>query len=234
MNYLYLILNLGSLIIPFSFSFHPKLKFYKLWKPLFISIGITMFFFILWDVIFTKNGFWGFNNYYYLEIELLHLPIEEWLFFICIPYACIFTHYSLLVYFPKMLLPKKTSQIIILVLLILFAVLVILNYNKWYTTINFGYAFILILAVRKYNLRLLQYYFFTFLIILIPFFLVNGILTGSFINDQIVWYNNNENLGIRLGTIPIEDTVYAFTLILTNLFIIELINKKPTQLTTDQ
>ncbi|RZV65666.1 MAG: lycopene cyclase domain-containing protein, partial [Flavobacteriaceae bacterium] len=66
----------------------------------------------------------------------------------------------------------------------------------------------------------------TFLVMLIPFFIVNGILTGSFIEDQVVWYSDSEIIGIRLFTIPIEDTVYAFTMILTNLVLVEYLQKK--------
>jgi lycopene cyclase domain-containing protein len=61
---------------------------------------------------------------------------------------------------------------------------------------------------------------------LIPFFIVNGILTGSFIENEVVWYSADEIIGIRLFTIPIEDTVYAFTLILTNLALVEFFEKK--------
>ena len=55
----------------------------------------------------------------------------------------------------------------------------------------------------------------TYFIIFIPFFLVNGILTGSGIEDQVVWYNDAENMGIRLLTIPIEDTIYNLGMLLT-------------------
>ena len=55
--------------------------------------------------------------------------------------------------------------------------------------------------------------------ILIPFFIVNGLLTGSFIIDEIVWYNNNHNLGLRIGTIPIEDIFYGFSLLFLPLYI---------------
>ena len=54
----------------------------------------------------------------------------------------------------------------------------------------------------------------TFFILLIPFSIVNGLLTGTLIKNQVVWYNNNENLSIRLGTIPIEDIFYALLVLL--------------------
>ena len=55
--------------------------------------------------------------------------------------------------------------------------------------------------------------------ILIPFVMVNAILTGSFIDEPVVWYNNSENLGIRFLTIPVEDFGYAFSLILFKLLL---------------
>jgi lycopene cyclase domain-containing protein len=230
MNYLYLLLNIGSLSIPFLFSFHPKLKFYKLWKPLFIAVSFTMLVFIPWDIIFTNQGVWGFNDHYFLGIKLFQLPIEEWLFFICIPYACAFTHYALWHYFPKMVLSISATKGISYSLVFILVILCVTNYDKWYTFINFLLAVVLISLVNTKNIHLLSRFYITFLIMLIPFFVVNGILTGSFIENEVVWYNNTENLNIRLLTIPIEDIIYAFSMILMNLFILELFKKKETQL----
>ncbi len=226
MNYLYLLLDLGSLLIPFLFSFHPKLKFYKKWKALFLAIPITMLIFIPWDILFTQHGIWGFNDTYFLDIKILELPLEEWLFFICIPYACVFTHYALLSYFPSLGLSLFSTRWISYILLSIMLILTVINYNKWYTFINFLYAIIVLIIALKFNIELLRKYYITFLVILIPFFIVNGILTGSFIDNQIVWYNDVENLGIRIFTIPIEDTVYALTLILTNLLFVEYFQNK--------
>ena len=225
MDYLYLLLNLGSISIPFLFSFHPKLKFYKYWKSLFLAIAITMFVFIVWDIVFAHIGVWGFNETYLIKLTLLGLPIEEWLFFICIPYACIFTHYALLLYFPKLNIKISSVTKISYVLITVLLALSILNHGKWYTFINFLYAAVILILVLKTKPKLLQSYYLTFLIMLIPFFIVNGILTGSMIENEVVWYNNAENLNIRLFTIPIEDTVYAFSLILTNLFLMKLFTK---------
>ncbi len=225
MSYLYLLLNLGSLSVPLLFSFHPKLKFYKHWKSLGKGMLISMFIFIPWDVFFTINGIWGFNSNYFLGAKIFSLPIEEWLFFICIPYACVFTHYSLLHYFPNLKLSIGKTKLISYLLVLAFLIISIYNYNKWYTFVNFSLATLLTLLVVNKKPKILQSYLLTFLVMLIPFFIVNGILTGSFIDNEVVWYNNTENLNIRLFTIPIEDTVYAFTLILLNLFVMKSLNK---------
>lgn len=182
--------------------------------------------FIPWDVIFTINGIWGFNPDYFLNTKILSLPLEEWLFFICIPFACVFTHYALLLYFPKMKLGENSSKSIAVGLMLTLVFVLIFNYDKWYTLVNFSLAIPLTLIVLKYNPKLLQHFFLTFLVMLIPFFIVNGVLTGSFIENQVVWYNNAENLGIRMGTIPVEDSIYAYSMILMSLFFFELLSSR--------
>lgn len=226
MKYLYLYLNLGSFLVPFLFSFYPKFQFYKKWKGLFLGILIMMAFFISWDVIFTHNGIWGFNENYITGYKILNLPIEEWLFFICIPYACLFIHYSLQYFFPNLACSPKGTSVMYISILCSLIMTLWYNYDKWYTLINFLYAIILLGLIYNYERGLLEKFLPTFIIILIPFFLMNGVLTGSFIEDQIVWYNNTENLGIRMFTIPIEDTVYALGMLLTVFIIMEKVNSK--------
>ena len=201
-----------------------------------MSIGIffMMAFFISWDIIFTNNEIWGFNESYITGIRIFNLPLEEWLFFICIPYACIFTHYSLYHFFPNMAFSKKVSNVIYLTLVSVLIITLWYHYDKWYTFINFSYALILLGLVYNYQRETFRRFLPTFLVILIPFFLVNGILTGSGIAEQVVWYDDSENLGVRLFTIPIEDTIYAFGMLLTVLTIMEAFEQlKPTPPTTD-
>ena len=221
MNSPYLWLNIGSIAVPLLYSFHPKLQLYKKFNWLLLSIMLTIGVFIPWDVIFTINGIWGFNSDYFLGFKILSLPLEEWLFFICIPFACVFTHYALLLYFPNLKLNKVATKAISISLVLILFILALANYDKWYTLVNFSLAIPLTWLVYKYNPQLLQHFFLTFLVMLIPFFIVNGVLTGSWIDNQVVWYNNAENLGIRMGTIPIEDSIYAYSMILMNLYFFE-------------
>ena len=186
-----------------------------------LSLLLTMVVFIPWDIVFTVNGIWGFNPDYFLDIEILYLPLEEWLFFICIPFACVFTHYALLIYFPKMKLNIANTKRLAIGLITVLSIVILFNLDKWYTLVNFSLAIPLTLIVLKYNSKLLQHFLLTFLVMLIPFFIVNGVLTGSWIVDQVVWYNDTENLGLRISTIPIEDGIYAYSMILMNLFFFE-------------
>ena len=215
MWHLYLLLNIGSLSIPFLFSFHPKLKFYKLWKYFLPATFIMMAIFISWDIIFTGNGFWGFNDAYLSGSYLAGLPLEEWLFFLCIPYACLFTIYSIKNIAPKFVFGDSTVDIVYALVQTVNIALLLYFYDRWYTFINFAYALILMALVYNFKRDAYKVFFPVFLIILIPFFIVNGFLTGSWIDEQVVWYDNLQNLGIRIGTVPIEDSMYAFTMLLT-------------------
>lgn len=222
---LYLFLNIASFIIPFAYSFERKMRFINWWKSVFLSIFIVAFFFLVWDVFFTKMGVWGFNPTYHINFTILGLPLEEILFFICIPYASIFTHYAVGYFLPNLQLSKKVTNYLTIALFLVAIIVLIFNINKWYTFINLlVFACLLLYAFLTKNV-ILQKFYITFLVILIPFFIVNGILTGSFIHNEVVWYNNAENLGIRLFTIPIEDAFYAFSMLFANLILIEKFKK---------
>ncbi|MHB1146528.1 MAG: lycopene cyclase domain-containing protein [Lutibacter sp.] len=223
---LYLILNIASFIIPFAYSFEKKMHFIRLWKSVFLSILMVALFFIVWDVIFTSQGVWGFNPDYHLGVDIAGLPIEEILFFICIPYASIFTHNAFIYFFENAKLSDKLTKYLSLGLIFIAIFVLFYAFPKKYTTVTFS-IFILLMGYSLLKKPpILSQFYITFLIILIPFFIVNGILTGSFIENEVVWYNNDENLNIRLLTIPIEDAVYAFNMLYTTILLIEFFKTK--------
>ena len=218
-NYLYLLINITSILIPFIFSFYPKTKFFPTWKKLFPGFIIMTTIYLIWDIIFTRMGIWGFNDDYLIGVNILFLPLEEWLFFICIPFASLFIHYNKIKLQPKWRLSESKAKLVVTIIIVLLLILLILNFGKLYTTITFISSITILILVLVRNISLLQDFLVSYAFILIPFFIINGILTGSFIVDQVVWYNNMHNMGIRIGTIPFEDIFYGMTLLLGTLFL---------------
>ena len=224
-----MMVNLGTIIIPFIFSFHHKLNFNKKWRSTFLSISIVAVFFIAWDIWFNDMGVWGFNPKYLIGLNVFNLPIEEILFFFCIPYACLYTYHCL-----KILIPSFTfrySKILVTLLATVLLVLGILFIDRWYSGITFiSLSLVLIYFQFIVSAPWLQRLYVASLVLILPFIIVNGILTGTGIDSEVVWYNNNENMGLRLLTIPTEDFAYGFLLILLNTYFFEkfdyLNNKK--------
>ncbi len=217
---LYLILLVSSIFIPFILSFDKKVQFYKIWSTLFPSIFIVAAVYLTADIYFVKRGIWGFNPDYHSQIILLGLPVEEWLFFIVIPYSCIFIHYVLVSYYPDLALSDSFVRMLTIILIVILIAVTLMYYDRTYTLFNFSLLILALLLALLDRSGLLNRYYFSFLIILVPFFIVNGILTGTFIHEEVVWYNNSEIIGFRLFTVPIEDIGYAFSLVLLNLLLI--------------
>ncbi len=218
---LYFTLLLGSISVPLLLSFDKKVAFYLSWKWVLPAIILVAAEFIAWDIWLTHLGVWGFNERYHGSWTPGGLPIEEWLFFIVVPYASLFLHYVLRAYFPNLALGDRTFKFLNYGLLALLAFLLVVFHDRTYTAYIFAHTIFALLLGLFDKRKTMQTYFLSFLLILVPFFLVNGILTGSFIEGEVVWYNDAENMGIRIFTIPIEDSAYAFSMIYYSLFLIE-------------
>jgi lycopene cyclase domain-containing protein len=221
-NFTYAFLLAGSVIFPFILSFDRKVAFYKNWKYLFPATLITAAVFISWDIIFTRNNVWWFNEDYVTGIFIAHLPVEEWLFFFIIPYCCMFIYEVLRAYFPK---EKKQFILPLNILLFsLFLCITILYIDRIYTAVNFGMASILLglqFFLKTHKTYLFHFYF-AYALSIIPFLILNGVLTGL----PVVGYNDEENLALRIYTIPVEDFAYLVNLLLMNLNLYEFFKSK--------
>ena len=225
-NWLYLIIDLGAISIPFIAGFDKRLRFHKQWRFLFPAILLTMLVFIPWDMLKTHLSVWGFNPRYLLGFYIGNLPVEEWMFFIAIPYACLFTYHSLNYLIKKDYLLKYVDWISI-PLAVLLLIIGLLNTDRLYTLVTFittgGFLLFHQIVVRgSYMGR----FYLMYLVTLIPFFIVNGLLTGSWIPEEVVYYNNAQNLGLRIGTIPVEDMVYGLLMLLMNVTWFEFLKNK--------
>jgi lycopene cyclase domain-containing protein len=225
-KYLYLWIDFLTIIFPLVFSFLPINPVYKKWKAILPALILPAILFLIWDVTFTARGVWGFNPRYITGIYFFNLPLEEVLWFVCIPYACIFSYEAVLFYIKKDIVGDK-QKVISTCLVLILGLIGLIYYDRIYTFITFLSMAALIgwtQWIRKP--AFLGRFYLAFLFILFPFFIVNGILTGTGLEEPIVWYNNAENLNIRMGTIPIEDTFYGMLLILMNISLFEYLQKK--------
>jgi lycopene cyclase domain-containing protein len=219
MKFTYLLVNFLSVLVPFAFSFHPKIKFNKQFFSFFVANIIASLVFVTWDAIFTSKGIWSFNKNYILGFFVFNLPLEEILFFICVPFACLFSYHCSFIFFTAKWNPKVEN---IFVLLFSSSLLVIgmVFYDKAYTCAAFTSTALLLLLIKfHFKVGWLSQFLSLYPLLLIPFFIVNGILTGTGLEHPVVVYNDLENLGIRIYTIPVEDLVYAFELLLLNVFL---------------
>lgn len=221
MKYTYLLINFFTILVPFIFSFHPRIRFY-LQFPAFIKASfLASVPFLLWDILFTANNVWSFNPEYTLGIRLIGLPLEEILFFFCIPFSCVFTYHCVRLFYPAKW-NVAFGNIFVLILAGFLILVGFIFFKKAYTVVTcLSTAFLLLLFRFYFKATWLDQLFSVYPLLLIPFFIVNGLLTGTGLDNAVVSYNNQENVGIRLMTIPVEDVFYGFELILLNLFFYE-------------
>ena len=176
--------------------------------------------YIVWDIYFISKGVWSFNEAYITGIKLYNLPIEEILFFFIVPYCCVFIYACIRSYFPN-LKDKKTADWILKAMAVLLLIAGVIYYNKYYTSWTFIFTGVFILIIFLFKNFFKSFdgtsFLVSYAICLIPFLIVNGFLTAI----PVVIYNDAENLGIRIYTIPFEDAFYGMLLILMNIAIYE-------------
>ena len=92
----YLLVLILSGIVPVIVSFWPPLAFYRNGKARCCSLALIVLIFGGWDVLATGRGHWWFNPAGVYAVRIINLPVEEVLFFVVIPFCCIFTWEALL------------------------------------------------------------------------------------------------------------------------------------------
>jgi lycopene cyclase domain-containing protein len=222
MEFSYLLINFLTIFFPIVLSFDKRVAFFKSWSFVFPGLLITGLLFLFWDYLFTIYGVWSFNPEYIIGFHILDLPIEEILFFITVPFACIFV-YECLNYYVKPDLLKRFSSPISYFLIAFSILMLVLFYDRVYTLITFGLlAAVLIITEFVVKSTIMSRFYLAYLVSLIPFYIVNGLLTSI----PIVMYNDSENMAFRVGTIPFEDHFYSLSMLLINILLFEYFRKR--------
>lgn len=211
-NHTYLLVNILVLAGPLALSFDRRVAFWRKWTRLALAIPAVSAIYILWDVVVTEHGHWSFNPAYAGSWRLLGLPLGEWLFFFVVPYACLFIYEVVKAYFPR----KSSSHIkriraigtIAVILLLTGAFLFRTQAYTLLALLSAALWLALVLIVRPLLLGEIHVLWF-FLLSIVAFLVVNGILTGI----PIVQYNPEAIWNIRIITIPLEDLFYNISML---------------------
>jgi len=223
---LYAWIILLTILGPVALSFDKKVHFYTYLKALFPAILLVAVCFLIWDEYFTQRQIWGFNPSYLTGLYVGHLPIEEVLFFLVVPYACIFIYEVLPAYFRWSTL--NLGKIVAFLIGLSSFVFALFHRSNWYTVSACSMAGLL--TVGSFFVYKVQWYgkfAFAFVVCIIPFLIVNGILTGALTPKPIVWYAESHIMGPRIITIPVEDIFYNYSMLLPIVWIYEKIKQTP-------
>ena len=208
----YLYLNLVIIAFPllFSFSFERRLRFYSKVRPLLIAMFLVGCVFVGWDVLATHRGHWAFNPSYVDDIRLLGLPLEELLFFVTVPYSCLFVYESVRYFLgdDKLFAPSKRLFAGAGVVLAALSVGFLDREYTFLAILSVGLTLLIVSAVRIEILASRAYW--TYIAATLGLFLMfNFILTSL----PVVEYSPLAISSIRVITIPLEDFLFNFSML---------------------
>lgn len=211
----YLLFNLIIISGPLALSFDRRVRYVRNWGKAFLASFLTLIPFIIWDSLVTGRHWW-FNHDYTLDIRILGLPIAEWLFFITVPFACLFI-WEIITYFrPKAEIKLFDNLRLLWFLVMPFAIWLFVS-GKEYTGIVLVAISIVSLLDKFLKTNIIPdrraYILFAILIGLMLVF--NGYLTAR----PVVLYDPSYQLDFRIITIPIEDFIYGVSHILLTVIV---------------
>ena len=206
---LYTKIDLLVLALPLALSFDRKVAFWRKWPQVIAAIAAVVLVFGAWDAWMAARGIWAFNPAYAGEARFLHLPPGEWLFFVCVPYACLFVLECVRAYVSdrEIRIPPGAFY----VLAAFFGLLAFMYRERGYTATVFLACGLVAAALQAFvpaTVRSRNFWIGLGLTYL-PFGVANGFLTGI----PVVLYDDAETLAVRIGTIPLEDFFFSFAML---------------------
>lgn len=222
-NLTYLLLLLVYLVIPILLSMQKKVRFVFRLRYILPASVFAGAIFILWDIRFTELGIWSFNPDFLTGIELLHVPVEEWLSFLVLPLSSIYIYEWLKIRFETLEKPK--AFVAVSLVLFVFAGIVAYIFRKNMFTFFTFFLTAIYLGYTVFRNRFTKHYtkfYLAYAITLVPFLLVSGVLNLM----PVIVYNADHIMGVALFGVPVEKLGYLFMLLLINITIYEYLNER--------
>lgn len=209
----YLLFNVAVLSSLLGTAF-VTVRFWSRWRGFLRGLLFVSGPFVLWDMYAAASGHWFFNQDYTFSARFQGLPIEEILFFISVPAACMFVWSTTARFHSGVFMPRKYLQFALLAAFVA-GIGFGIACDRPYTRIVLIVGAFTCLAMAIFSRWINTFRFLLFELVTFALFLIsNSVLTGL----PIITYGNDAITGYRVGTIPIEDFVYNFALI--NMFLL--------------
>jgi len=222
-NFVTLILILAVAFIPLLFGSRNKVRIFPKLKYFIPAIIFSGAIFLIWDNRFSQIGIWTYNPEYLSGKEILNLPWERWLYYLIISWVSLFVYEWVKIKFGE-LKYDNVSLAICLVLFVLFGLVAFFSRQKLYSfftffllAIYFGYT----IFRNRFKSHLTSFYI-SFLILLIPYFILSVIL----VKLPVISYNSQYTLQFRLLQLPLENLVGFFLLHFINTTITEYLAER--------
>jgi lycopene cyclase domain-containing protein len=197
--------------------------FFSNLKYLFPAIVFSGAIYVIWNLRFEEKSIWVFNQDFLSGISILKLPLEEWIYFLVMPFSGVFIYEFVKYRFTKFEYPN-TFLAVSLVLLVIFGTIAYFSRQKLYPFFTFFLLFIY-LGYTVFRNRFKKHYtkfYLAYFILLIPFIIIDGFITAL----PAIEYNPAHIFGIRLYTIPIENFASLFLLLIINITIYEYLKER--------
>ena len=221
-KWLYTLIPLAIIAGPLALSFDQKVHFISHIVPVLVATLSIGCLYLLWDIVVVKRGDWAFNDQFVGQARIFNLPIGEILFFLTVPYACLFLYEVGVAYIGRAMVlawPVWASWVLAGIAIIA----VVVYRRQGYTVLALGSMAVFLVAQAMVFPELPGRSDFLFFMGsgLLVFVLFNGIYTAL----PTIFYNQHAIWGVRVFSIPLEDFFYNIAYLGLSLLVYLLIGR---------
>lgn len=222
MNYTYLFVDLGLLLFAVILFSGKQLNFANQSKFIILAILINVFAFSVPTEFLTQLKVIVFNPPYLSGMTLWELPVEELLLSMLLPLCGLAIYLVLNLRFPDNNLEKYSLALSNMMLGLCIAMLYF-GHQKLFTVFTFSILLVFLLYVEYINkIRFMYKFYRAFLVSLILFYIVYGLLTSI----PVIQYTTEETLNFNLSHIPFESHFYFMSMLLLSIYLFELFKSR--------
>jgi lycopene cyclase domain-containing protein len=218
----YLALDLLIVAFPLALSFDRKVGYFRKWPYVGLAAVLVGAPFITWDSLMTISGAWSFSERYAGSLRIFSLPLGELGFFLAVPFSCLFIFEVVRAYSREHTLPGGRLAWAAAAAAIAAAAILLRSRLYSSTVLAATAVFLLLAVILTPSMLASRRFWLTIALAYVPFLIFNGLLTAL----PVVIYGEGAILGFRLGTIPVEDFLYSFSLLGLTILAYDLVRRR--------